>query len=424
LFTRKSTLYFSLAVATLTIGLLLGDFQMGILTLGLASLFFLANVWGLPETVDVKLKRRIIPDQTFGDEDIAVEQHIENMDKTSLVNLELVEIISEKKITPRRGTNKTMASLGAFEKQELDFEFPSPPRGNYQIGPLILRARDPYGFYMVERKLGPETLSVIPRPERITGAQLRPRHVLAWPGTIPSRSMGIGTEFYSMREYVPGDDPKRINWKASARQNELIVNETEAERITDVMVVLDTDVTIFEEAEDELFERGIRAAASMASLLLRQGNRVGLILQGGERGSLPVGFGKRHERRILYLLAEAKPGRPSVSTSYVMNLLARRMLPSRSQIVIISPLLEPEIREGVNQLAQAGYKMLIVSPMPTPPSKFEFETERIGFRLAMLERSITLLSLEKSSTVINWPREIPFSVVLSKVNRRRPILTA
>ena len=424
MFTRKSTLYFSLAVATLTIGLLLGDFQMGILTLGLASLFFLANVWGLPETVDVKLKRRIIPDQTFGDEDIAVEQHIENMDKTSLVNLELVEIISEKKITPRRGTNKTMASLGAFEKQELDFEFPSPPRGNYQIGPLILRARDPYGFYMVERKLGPETLSVIPRPERITGAQLRPRHVLAWPGTIPSRSMGIGTEFYSMREYVPGDDPKRINWKASARQNELIVNETEAERITDVMVVLDTDVTIFEEAEDELFERGIRAAASMASLLLRQGNRVGLILQGGERGSLPVGFGKRHERRILYLLAEAKPGRPSVSTSYVMNLLARRMLPSRSQIVIISPLLEPEIREGVNQLAQAGYKMLIVSPMPTPPSKFEFETERIGFRLAMLERSITLLSLEKSSTVINWPREIPFSVVLSKVNRQRPILTA
>ena len=424
MFTRKSTLYFSLAVATLTIGLLLGDFQMGILTLGLASLFFLANVWGLPETVDVKLKRRIIPDQTFGDEDIAVEQHIENMDKTSLVNLELVEIISEKKITPRRGTNKTMASLGAFEKQELDFEFPSPPRGNYQIGPLILRARDPYGFYMVERKLGPETLSVIPRPERITGAQLRPRHVLAWPGTIPSRSMGIGTEFYSMRKYVPGDDPKRINWKASARQNELIVNETEAERITDVMIVLDTDVTIFEEAEDELFERGIRAAASMASLLLRQGNRVGLILQGGERGSLPVGFGKRHERRILYLLAEAKPGRPSVSTSYVMNLLARRMLPSRSQIVIISPLLEPEIREGVNQLAQAGYKMLIVSPMPTPPSKFEFETERIGFRLAMLERSITLLSLEKSSTVINWPREIPFSVVLSKVNRQRPILTA
>jgi len=424
LFTRKSTLYFSLAVATLTIGLLLGDFQMGILTLGLASLFFLANVWGLPETVDVKLKRRIVPDQTFGDEDITVEQHIENMDKTSLVNLELVEIISEKKITPRRGTNKTMASLGAFEKQELDFEFPSPPRGNYQIGPLILRARDPYGFYMVERKLGPETLSVIPRPERITGAQLRPRHVLAWPGTIPSRSMGIGTEFYSMRKYVPGDDPKRINWKASARQNELIVNETEAERITDVMVVLDTDVTIFEEAEDELFERGIRAAASMASLLLRQGNRVGLILQGGERGSLALGFGKRHERRILYLLAEAKPGRPTVSTSYVMTLLAGRMLPSRSQIVIISPLLEPEIREGVNQLAQAGYKMLVVSPMPTPPSKFGFETERIGFRLAMLERSITLLSLEKSSTVINWPREIPFSVVLSKVNRQRPILTA
>src|SRR5205807_4957064 len=109
-------------------------------------------------------------------------------------------------------------------------------------------------------------------------------------------------------------DPKRINWKASARYNKLIVNETEAERVTDVMIVLDTDVTFFGQTESELFERGIRAAASFTRLLLRQSNRVGLVLQGGERGSIPAGFGSRHERRILYLLAAAKPGRATVST--------------------------------------------------------------------------------------------------------------
>src|SRR5260370_10723852 len=102
-----------------------------------------------------------------------------------------------------------------------------------------------------------------------------------------------------MREYVPGDDPKRINWKASARYNELIVNETEAERVTDVMIVLDTDVTFLGTTESELFEREVRAAASLTRLLLRQGNRVGLVLQGGERGSRPAGFGKTHERRRL-----------------------------------------------------------------------------------------------------------------------------
>jgi uncharacterized protein (DUF58 family) len=423
MFTRKSALYFSLAVAMLSIGLLLQDFQLGILSLGLASLFFLANVWGLPETVNVALSRHIVPDETFGNDDITIEQGVENAGKSSLANVEILEVIPGK-IHPKKGTNYTVTSLRAFEKQDFKFEFDSPTRGNYQIGPLIVRARDPYGFYLVEKKLEPETLSVIPRPERIRGAQLRPRHVLPWPGPIESRSMGIGTEFYSLREYVPGDDPKRINWKASARQNELIVNETEAERVTDVMVVLDTDVTIFEEAEAELFERGVQAAASIASLLLRQGNRVGLVLQGRERGSLPAGFGKRHERRILYLLAEAKPGRPTVSTSYVMNLLARRMLPSRAQIIIISSLLEPEMKEGVNQLVQAGYNMLVLSPRPTPPSKPVAETERIGFNLAMLERSITLLALEKYSTVVDWPREMSFSAILSKVSKRRAIVVA
>src|SRR6184192_319671 len=410
-----------MTAALLILALLLNDLEIGVLILGLASLFFFSNVWGLPEKIDIKLERDIIPDETFGDEDIRIESRLRNLTGGTLGNVEIKEIIDDR-IIPEKGANHTSASIGPSVEIRLIFEFPSPSRANYEIGPLLARVRDPFGFYLTEKKLGPETLAVMPRPERIRGAQLRPRHVGPWPGVIPSRVLGLGTEFYSMRGYIPGDDPKRINWKASARYNELIVNETEAERVTDVMIVLDTDVTMLGPTESELFEREVQAAASLTRLLLSQGNRVGLVLQGGERGSIQAGFGKRQERRILYLLAAAKPGRATVSTSYVVNLLARRMLPSRSQIVIISPLLEPEIREGVNQLAQAGYKMLVVSPMPTPPSKFGFETERIGFRLAMLERSITLLSLEKSSTVINWPRDIPFSVVLSKVNRQRPIL--
>jgi hypothetical protein len=158
--------------------------------------------------------------------------------------------------------------------------------------------------------------------------------------------------------------------------------------------------------------------------LLRQGNRVGLVLQGGERGSIPAGFGKRHERRILYLLAAAKPGRASVSTSYVMNLLARRMLPSRSQIVIISPLLDPEIKEGARQLTVAGYSTLVLSPSPAPPESFKEQAEELAFKLVMLERSISLLALERSSTVVDWPSSVPLSVILSKVRRARPMAAA
>src|SRR2546422_5095241 len=297
-----------------------------------------------------------------------------------------------------------------------------------EIGVLILGLSSLFFFSNVwgltEKKLGPETLSVMPRPDRLRDTRLRPRRVGPWPGVIPSKILGLGTEFYSMRDYIPGDDPKRINWKASARHGELIVNETEAERVTDVMIVLDTDVTMLGPTESELFEREVQAAASLTRLLLSQGNRVGLVLQGGERGSIPAGFGKRHERRILYLLAAAKPGRASVSTSYVMNLLARRMLPSRSQIVIISPLLDPEIKEGAKQLTMAGYSMLVLSPSPTPSASFQDQTEETAFKLIMLERSISLLALERSSTVVDWPSGVPLSFVMSKVRSTRRMAAA
>ena len=409
-----------MTAALLVLALLLNDLEIGVLILGLASLFFFSNVWGLPEKIDIRLERDIVPDETFGDEDVRVESRLRNMTGATLGNIEIQEIL-DGRIIPERGASYTPASVTPSEELRLIFEFPSPPRANYEIGPLIARVRDPFGFYLTEIKLGSETLSVMPRPERLRGTRLRPRHVGPWPGVIPSKALGLGTEFYSMRDYVPGDDPKRINWKASARYNELIVNETEAERVTDVMIVLDTDVTMLGPTESELFEREVQAAASLTRLLLSQGNRVGLVLQGGERGSIPAGFGKRHERRILYLLAAAKPGRATVSTSYVMNLLARRMLPSRSQIVIISPLLDPELREGVKQLTIAGYSMLILSPSPTPPTSVRDQTEEIAFKFIMLERSISLLALERSSTVVDWPSSVPLSVLMSKVRSTRPI---
>jgi uncharacterized protein (DUF58 family) len=198
----------------------------------------------------------------------------------------------------------------------------------------------------------------------------------------------------------------------------------EAERVTDVMIVLDTDVSFYESEEAELFERGVRAAASMASLLLKQGNRVGLILQGEERGVIQPRFGKRHERNILFLLAAAKPGRALLSTSYVMNLLAHLMLPAMAQIVIISPLLDSTLVGGIRALAATGYSILVVSPLPRPPARFESENEEIAFRLLMLERSNTLLALEKVCTVAQWPAGVPLSTVLREVKRPRLTIRA
>ena len=421
MFTRKASLYFGLAAVVLILGLLLQDWQLAAMVLPLASVFFLANFWGLPEKVELGISHQIIPTDSFGDEDVSVNITVSNKTGEQLGNVEIDEHLADG-IKLKSGASRVFTRLGAREKIELVLEFHSPIRGHYWIGPLVARAQDPFGFYLVEKRSEAEVLSIMPRPERIRGAMLRPRHLGPWTGTIPARTLGHGTEFYSMRNYVAGDDPKRINWKTSAKHARLIVNEMEAERVTDVMIVLDTDVTFYEAAEAELFERGVRAAASMASLLLRQGNRVGMILQGEERGVVSPRFGKRHERNILFLLAAAKPGRSLISTSYVVTLLARLLLPAKAQLVIISSLLDTAIVDGVRQLAATGYSILVLSPSPKAPTRFESEQEEIAYRMLMLERSNTLLALEKICTVTQWPAGVALSTVLSEVRPPRPMI--
>ncbi len=419
MFTKKAIEYFSLASALLMLALVLEDWQLAVLVLPLASLFFLTNAFGFPEKVEVTLDRRVVPAETFGDEEIRVIGQVENNGDATLENVEIQENLPVE-ISPQKGTSHTFVSLPPGENAELSMEFKDPGRGHYTIGPLTVRVRDAFGLYLSEKSLNPETLAVMPRPEKIRGTELQPRHLGPWAGTIPSRASGIGTEFYSLRGYVPGDDLKRVNWKATAHSNRLIINEMEAERVTDVMVVLDTDVSFYEASERELFEQSVKAAASMTSLLLRQGNRVGLILQGEERGIVPPGFGKRQERRILFLLASAKPGAAILPTSYVMNLLARLMLPSRAQMVIISPLLDPEITNGIRKLVTAGYSVMVLAPTARDPETYSSEAEKLAFNMARLERANVLLAIEKMCTLIRWPAGVPLSRRLRETRRIRP----
>ena len=85
-----------------------------------------------------------------------------------------------------------------------------------------------------------------------------------------------GLEFYGMREYVPGDDLRRIVWRASARTGKLMVREAE-EGITDrIMIIVDTDrgSHSWDGDHSESFETGVRAAASLAVRHLRDGYEV------------------------------------------------------------------------------------------------------------------------------------------------------
>lgn len=153
----------------------------------------------------------------------------------------------------------------------------SARRGVYHIGPLVAVTSDPLGLTERETVLAEEfELLVHPRLEFVSSRPLT-RHFEEPPIRPPiSKPWPSGLEFYGMREYVPGDDLRRIVWRASARTGRLMVREAE-QGITDhITIILDTDRGSHSKEGDvsESFEMGVRAAASLAVRHIRQGYEI------------------------------------------------------------------------------------------------------------------------------------------------------
>jgi uncharacterized protein (DUF58 family) len=124
-------------------------------------------------------------------------------------------------------------------------------------------------------------------------------------GEAPRVARGDGDEFFALREYMPGDDVRKINWRASARLNTLIVKELEPDTSRYVSILLDNRACDIEGFE-ELFEDAVETAASLAVTLLHQQLRVGLT---SYSGTVMMGEGSSQILKVLDLLARIGPVR-------------------------------------------------------------------------------------------------------------------
>lgn len=163
-------------------------------------------------------------------------------------------------VTPMRGGTERSAG----------YRVPTERRGVLTIGPLLAVRNDVLGLARSIRGVaGVDEILVAPRAFEMNmpelGDGILGRHLLA-----QSVRLGPG-EFHSLREYVPGDEPRTIHWRASARSDELKVRQHSAEGLRRCTVVLDQQVRDGP-GHDEAFERAVVAAAS----LVHSADRAGL----------------------------------------------------------------------------------------------------------------------------------------------------
>lgn len=178
-------------------------------------------------------------------------------------------------------------------------------RGPHRIRAVHVGSLFPNGIFRKGRRFE-QNLEILVFPEIFQAAEGR-RDVRGEQGDQPISSPGQGDELYALREYRPGDDPRGIHWKQSARQGELIFRRRSREQNPRLRVFFDNAVGTLESDEEKArFERLVSEAATSAVHHLSRGFEVSLITRDVE---LPFAAGPRQRRNILEALAriEALP---------------------------------------------------------------------------------------------------------------------
>jgi len=234
--TSRGWALLAVCLLSLLVAVLVGiDELYGLCAGGLAALAG-AVVWTRVTASDVDGSHHLHPQRVAAGQRAAVDLEVRNRSNTTPTQVfSLVETAEP----ARRCRELRVAPLQPNERVVQRYQLAPAERGSHCVGPLAAVTTDPFGLARRQRLLAPaERLVVHPLP-----LHLNVPVVAGGTGRGGgNRALEAGSdndEFASLREYVPGDDLRKVHWSSSARTDTLLVREEEQDHRGRVVVVLD-----------------------------------------------------------------------------------------------------------------------------------------------------------------------------------------
>ncbi len=239
-------------------------------------------------------------------------------------------------------------------------------------------------------------------------------------GEHRARVPGEGTEFTGVREYVPGDRQRAINWPASTRLGRLQVNTFAAERSQDVVLLVDATSDVGEPGRSAL-DLGLRGAAGAARAYLAARDRVGVITyQWGGAHWLAPSLGRRQFYRIVDALLQSDSG---FARGAGISRLPRAALPPGALVVAFSPLLDGRFVESLRDMRERGITLIVVDVLTAEPPHRRAFADNAARRIWNLEQQAIRFSLrELGVPVVAWDGISALDLPLAPYTRR-PLVT-
>ncbi|MGW1535980.1 DUF58 domain-containing protein [Streptomyces aureus] len=240
-------------------------------------------------------------------------------------------------------------TVPAGERRRLTTRLRPTRRGDRRADRVTIRSFGPLGLFSRQGSHEvPWTVRVLPPFTSRKHLPSKLARLRELDGRTSVLTRGEGTEFDSLREYVPGDDTRSIDWRATARRTTVAVRTWRPERDRHILIVLDTGRTSAGRVGDApRLDASLDAALLLAALASRAGDRVDLLAYDRRVRALVQG---RAAGDVLPSLVNAMAGlEPELVETDARGLAATavRTAPRRSLIVLLTTLDAAPVEEGL-----------------------------------------------------------------------------
>lgn len=375
--------WISLIIVMILIGLAMHQGGLLMLAALLGTIVPLAWLWNRYALARVEYQRRLSETRVFAGEAVELTIQVTNRKILPLAWLRIEDefpkgltMLGEQVVTPMTESQMlaNLLSLRWYERVRWTERVQCDKRGYYLFGPTRLQSGDLFGLFDCSARLdAQDRLIVYPQVRPLEEFGLPPKEPF---GEVkaqqrifedPSRTIGV-------RDYGPGDEFKRIHWKATARRQALQVKVYEPTTTSQVVIVVNiaTLPKYWQGIVPERLERVISLAASLAGQAVERRYQVGVVANGCwpfSQQQLKV-LPSRDPAQLTHIL-EALAAVSSMPTISLPDLLTRESshLPWGATLVVVTAVVTGEILAAMMALRDAGRRQVLISLDPEAPQE-------------------------------------------------------